>query len=122
MTSSTAAIAIAMRAFIENRAMFTALASFGRRAVLGLPAPPLHDERHVDLVRLVVEAQCVHHEVDAEPERQLALLLAAGLARIVVVAEVVARPCTGEIVRHVRADETTVAHDTFHRRRDRKPT
>ena len=37
----------------------------GVSAVVRLPSPPLHDERHVDLIGLVVEAQRVHHEVHA---------------------------------------------------------
>src|ERR1043165_6510532 len=101
MISTSAAAASETRASGLNRTMFTASRPRSRaragarrreRAVVGLPAPPLHDEGHVDLVGLVVEAQRVHHEIDARAERELALALAAGLAGEVVVTEVIARP------------------------------
>src|SRR5882724_3824381 len=124
MISSTAAAASDARTSVLNRTMFTAWPSASpfaassapsrlardQRAVVGLPAPPLHDERYVDLIGLVVEAQRVHHEVHAHAKRELALALTAGLAGEVVVAEVVARPRAAEVVRDVRGDDPAIAH------------
>src|ERR1041384_5216589 len=118
--SSTAAAGTDTRTSGLNRTRFVAggararpvsrasLLARGQRAVVGLPPPALHDERHVDLVGLVVEAQRVHHEVDPHAERELALALAAGLARQVVVAEVIAHPRAAEVVGDVRRHDPPI--------------
>src|SRR3954468_25097910 len=93
----------------------------GQRAVVGLPPAALHDERHVDLIGLVVEAQRVHHQVDAHAEGELALALAAGLAREVVVTEVVALPRAAEVGGDVGRDDPAVADPRLHRRGDLEP-
>src|SRR5215216_4500966 len=75
----------------------------------------------MDLITLVVEAERVHDEVDAEPERHLPLALAARLAGQLVIAEVVARPRAAEVVLHVGGNETAVTHDRLHDRADGEP-
>src|SRR5690606_29614864 len=88
-------------------------------AVLRAEAALAHQVLDVHLVRLVVEAEGVHDEVDAEAERHLALALAARLAGERVVAEVVARPGAAEIVLHVGDRHAAVAQDALHDRAHR---
>ena len=71
-----------------------------------------HQKRRVHLVVLVIEAKRVHREVHAEPDRELALVIAAGLHGVFPVAEVVARPRAAEIVaRRVAAIVTGLARE-----------
>src|SRR3970040_1636209 len=84
--------------------------------VLGPPAPAPHDVLDVDLVRLVVEAERVHDQVDAHAEGQLALAHAAGDALVLPVAEVVARPGAAQVVLHVGHLQPAVAQHPLHDR------
>src|SRR5688572_21066182 len=88
------------------------------RAVIRFPASALHDEWHVNLIGLVVQAQRIHDQVHAETKCKLALALSARFALQVVVAEIVAGPRAAEVVGDVHADQPAVARDAFHRRSD----
>ena len=74
------------------------------------------------LLGLVVEAERVHHQVDAEPERLLALVVAAGDHLVLPAAEAVARQRAAQIVLRVDDGQPAVALDPLEvRRRDDPP-
>ncbi len=84
-----------------------------RRRHCDLPLAAAQDERHVHLVRLVVEAERVHGQVDAEAEGQLALRVAAGQHLVLPLPEVVARPGAAEIVLRVDDHQPPVVDDAL---------
>src|SRR5262249_40917143 len=63
-----------------------------------LPGAAPHDERHVHLIGLVVEAQGVHGQVDAEAEGLLALQRPPGHDVVLPLAEAVPGPGAAEVV------------------------
>src|SRR5439155_25711824 len=86
-----------------------------------LPAPAPQDERHVHLVGLVVEAGGIHRQVDAEAERQLALLLAARVHLVLPLPEVVARPRAAEVVLAIDERGAPVVQHALQVRRRQHP-
>src|SRR5262249_40382945 len=64
-------------------------------------APLAHDQRHVERVMLVVEAERVHAEVDAQAKRELTLRLSTRRNFKFVVPGLIAVPGAGEVVLRV---------------------
>ena len=63
------------------------------------------------LLGLVVEAERVHHQVDAEPERLLALIVAARDHLVLPAPEAVARQRAAQIVLRVDDRQPAIALD-----------
>ena len=75
--------------------------------------PRAQDVVDVRLLGLVVEAERVHHQVDREPERLLALVVAARDDLVLPAAEAVARQRAAEIVLRVDDRQPAIALDPF---------
>src|SRR5262245_31816389 len=80
---------------------------------LRLPTPTAQDERHVYLVGLVVEAERVHCDVDAQAECHLTLLIAPWVDFVLPFAKFVARPGAAEIVLRIKDHHSPVVRHPF---------